>query len=88
MKKAAKVRSELTGLEMTVFTTSPTVLLYTGNNFTGNFIGKDSAIYQKYSGVCLETQLYPNSVNQNTFPNPLLRVGEEFRHKTIYQFGK
>ena len=47
MKKAAKVRSELTGLEMTVFTTSPTVLLYTGNNFTGNFIGKDSAIYQK-----------------------------------------
>lgn len=87
MQHAATLRSPVSGRQMDTYTTSPTVLLYTGNNFDGQFIGKDNIHYVKHGGICLETQLYPNSMNQNTFPYPLLRAGDVFRHTTEYRFS-
>ena len=38
-------------------------------------------------GFCLETQAFPNAVNQPNFPSPVLKKGEEYRHKTVFRFS-
>ena len=47
---------------------------------------EDGAYYQKNSGICLETQFYPNSCNEKDFPSPILEAGKRFLSKTIYGF--
>ncbi|MEG1743914.1 MAG: hypothetical protein RR246_07080, partial [Clostridia bacterium] len=76
----AVLYSQKTGIKITCETTMPGLQLY-----TGNFL---SYKYKKYSGVCLETQFYPNSLNVAEFPQPILRAGEFFTSKTKYAFEK
>ena len=45
------------------------------------------AVYGKNSGLCLETQYYPDSPNHPEFPSPLLRAGERYFSKTSYKFS-
>ena len=60
----------------------------------GNFIpsdgsvkGKEGVVYSKHGGFCLETQLYPDSVNQKTFPfDSVLRPGKIYDHRVTYKF--
>ena len=49
--------------------------------------GKDGAVYNKRSGFCLESQYYPNSINQEGFASPLLKAGETAVTMTAYRFG-
>lgn len=49
--------------------------------------GKDGALYKKYGAFCLETQNYPDAVNQRRFPNSILLPGEIYKHTCIYRFG-
>ena len=65
--KAASAYSPSTGIRMTVSTNSPGIQLYTGNFLAGT-VGK-GATYNKHSGFCLETQFYPDSINQPNFPS-------------------
>ncbi|MCL2821428.1 MAG: galactose mutarotase [Oscillospiraceae bacterium] len=76
---------ECNGLSMSCHTTKPGIQFYSGNMLTGE-IGKNGAVYGKRTGLCLETQYWPNSVNTESFPAPLLRKGETYNHKTIYKF--
>jgi len=76
---------ECDGLSMTCLTTKPGVQFYSGNMMQGE-TGKDGAVYSKRTGLCLETQYFPNSVNIPHFPAPILRVGETYNHKTVYRF--
>ena len=76
---------ECNGLSMTCMTTKPGIQFYSGNFMTGE-IGKGGAVYAKRTGLCLETQYWPNSVNMPQFPAPILRKGEEYNHKTVYRF--
>jgi aldose 1-epimerase len=41
----------------------------------------------KRSSLCLETQHFPDSPNQPRFPNTILRPGETYQTRTIYQFS-
>jgi aldose 1-epimerase len=77
---------ECDGLSMTCSTTKPGVQFYSGNMMTGAVAGKGGASYPKRSGLCLETQYWPNSVNIAQFPAPILRKGEVYSHKTVYSF--
>ena len=77
--------TECDGLRLTCLTTKPGVQLYTGNMMQGE-TGKDGAIYSKRTGLCLETQYWPNSVNTPHFPAPILRKGDTYNHKTVYRF--
>jgi galactose mutarotase-like enzyme len=54
------------------------VLLTDGTAISGN--------YPQYSGFCLETQHFPDSVNHPHFPSTILRLGETFRSTTEYRF--
>lgn len=75
-----------TGIVMKVFTDLPGVQFYSGNFITTQD-GKQGAVYEKRQGFCLETQYFPNSVNEPNFESPILKAGEVYTTKTSYQFG-
>ena len=85
-EKAAEVFDQNSGRVMEVYTTKPGVQFYTGNFLDGSYIGKGGTRYERRSGLCLETQYFPNSINNKHFPSPILRAGEEYNHTTIYKF--
>ncbi len=82
----AKVYSQKTGISMEVSTDLPGVQFYAGN-FVEHEEGKNGAIYGKRSALCLETQYYPDSVNQENFQSPILRKGQSYNTVTIYRFS-
>jgi aldose 1-epimerase len=84
---AASVFEPESGRYMEVFTTEPGVQLYTGNHLKGAEIGKAGVAYTKRTGLCLETQHFPDSPNQPGFPSTLLNPGETFKSTTIYKFS-
>lgn len=86
-EKAAEVYEPVTGRVMEVFTTKPGVQFYSGNFLNGSDVGKGGAVYGKHSGLCLETQYFPNAMKHTHFPSPILRAGETYKHTTIYKFG-
>jgi aldose 1-epimerase len=81
---AAVVREPKSGRVLRVFTTEPGVQFY-GGNFLNGAAGKDGKKYNHRSGFCLETQHYPDSVNQPQFPSVVLRPGEKYTHTCVYQ---
>ena len=76
---------ESDGVKMTCLTTKPGVQFYCGNFLIGE-TGKGNAKYDKRTGLCLETQFWPDSVNKPGFPNSILKKGEIYRHTTVYKF--
>lgn len=83
----AKAVSPKTGIVMETYTTEPGVQLYTGNFLDGSFSGKNGHTYPKRSAFCLETQHYPDSIHHPDYPTVILKPGEEFTSKTIFQFS-
>ncbi|MFW6264901.1 MAG: aldose epimerase family protein, partial [Bacillota bacterium] len=86
LSKAASVYEESTGIIMEVFTDQPGVQLYTANN-VNNVKGKDNKVYNKFYGICLETQHFPDSINHSHFPSIVLKAGELYDTTTIYKFS-
>jgi aldose 1-epimerase len=87
MKLAAKVYDPKSGRVLTVSTTQPAVQFYTGNSLTGAFKSVSGSAYSKNTGLCLETQHYPDSPNQPAFPTTLLKPGETLHTETIFAFS-
>lgn len=83
----AKVFSAASGRLLEVATTEPGVQLYSGNFLDGSLHGKQGVMYQKRTGFCLETQHYPDSPNQPSFPSILLKSGEVFTSTTHFRFS-
>ena len=70
-----------------VFTQEPGVQFYTGNHLTGALVGKEGIKYLPHSGLCLETQHFPDAPNQPQFPSVELRPGEVYESKTVFKFS-
>lgn len=85
LQEIAVVQDPVTGRTMKVFTDLPGVQFYAGNAIETH-AGKKGATYAKRSGLCLETQDYPNAVNEPTFPSPIYGEEKDFVSTTIYQF--
>ncbi|MYB52613.1 MAG: galactose mutarotase [Acidobacteriia bacterium] len=83
---AATVSEPETGRVMDVLTAEPGIQFYSGNFLDGHHIGKGGVGYQLRSGLCLETQHYPDSPNQPDFPSTVLRPGETYKTSTVYKF--
>ena len=73
------------GRTMAVSTDCPGVQLYSGN-FMEREEGKDGVIYGRRSGVCLETQFYPNAINYPHWPQPVTKAGETYKSETCFTF--
>lgn len=88
LRKFAEALGDQSGIRLEAFTTQPAVQLYTGNYVDGDAApsGKNGVRYPRFGGFCLETQHYPCSPNYPQFPSTVLRPGEEYCHKTVYQF--
>lgn len=87
-KEAAVLENEGTGLKMRVFTNQPSVHIYVGGNCFGQIAGKEGSAYTAYSGICFETQNYPDAPNRPEFPSSVLNPGETYRQETKYKFEK
>jgi aldose 1-epimerase len=88
MKLAATVYGPQTGIFMEVFTTEPGIQFYGGNFLTGkDNDGKHGHAYGYRSALCLETQHFPNSPNQASFPTTILNPGEVYKTTTTYKFS-
>ncbi len=83
---AATVREPASGRVLEVLTTEPGLQFYTGNFLTGKLTGKSGATYARRGGLCLETQHFPDSVNQPAFPATILHPGQTYRSTTLYRF--
>lgn len=83
---AATAYEKISGRFLKVFTTEPGIQLYTANYLDGSLKGKSGVNYQKRSAFCLETQHFPDSPNQPSFPSTLLRPGQAYISRTVYQF--
>ena len=83
---AAKIMDPKSGRSLQVTTTEPGVQFYSGNFLDGTLSSGD-LVYEQYSGMCLETQHFPDSPNQPDFPSTVLRPGEKFVSQTIFTFG-
>jgi aldose 1-epimerase len=84
---AARLRDPSSGRVMEVLTTQPGVQFYSGNLLDGSLTGKGGQRYDQYSGLCLETQHFPDSPNQPHFPSTVLRPGEIYDHTTLLRFS-
>jgi aldose 1-epimerase len=83
----ARVLEPESGRVMEVFTTEPGVQLYTANYLDGSLVGNGGVVYGRHSGLCLEAQHFPNSINIPHFPNTVLHPGETYHQLTIYRFS-
>ncbi len=86
MYRAAELTSPDGALTMTVSTDLCGVQIYTGN-FIGDIDGKGGASYHRHSGICLETQFWPNACNQPGFPTTVVPANHAYESKTIYGFS-
>ncbi|MEX0585914.1 MAG: aldose epimerase family protein [Pirellulales bacterium] len=84
LELAARVHDPKSGRVMEILTTEPGIQFYTGNFLDGT---ADVAGNKQHGGFCLETQHYPDSPNQPSFPTTALRPGETFRSTTVHRFS-
>lgn len=83
---AGCLSEKTSGRKVEVFTTQPGIQLYTGY-WIPELIIEGVKRFGSYAGVALETQHYPDSVNQPAFPPVILTPDRKFTEQTIYRFG-
>lgn len=86
-KVAATLHDPSSGRVLSVYTTEPGIQFYSGNFLDGSIIGKQNVAYKFRYGLCLETQHYPDSPNQKSFPSVELNSGQEYHTETTYSFS-
>ena len=84
-KKVIELSADLSGITMEVYTDLPGVQIYEGN-YLVNEPGKDGVFYKKRQGICFETQHYPDAINHDNFPSPVVKKGEAYKTTTVYKF--
>jgi galactose mutarotase len=84
---AARVVEPGSGRTLDVYTTEPGLQFYSGNFLDGTITGKSGHVYGHRTGLCLETQHFPDSPNEPDFPSTILRPGKEYRSETMFVFG-
>ncbi len=87
LTRASALRDPQSGRSLEIWTTEPGIQFYSGNFLDGTITGKSGRKYPQRSGLCLETQHFPDSPNHAHFPSTALQPGEEYRSTTIYKFS-
>ena len=82
---AAELWCPRTGIGLELHTTLPGMQLYTAGFLTER-TGKSGAVYGPHHAVCLEPQFFPDAVNHDNFPSPVLKAGAEYHQTIRYRF--
>ena len=87
----SRVSHPSSGRYLEVYSNQPGVQFYTSNCLPSPrdqaLLGKNGAGYRRHAAFCLETQIYPDAVNHENFPSPILKPGDIYNHKVSYRFG-
>lgn len=86
-KVAAVLKSPKSGIQLEVYTDEPGIQVYTGNFLDGTAVGKKGIKYEQRTGICLETQKYPDTPNKPEWPSANLNPGETYKSHTIFKFS-
>jgi aldose 1-epimerase len=84
---AAKANDPESGRTLAIATTQPGIQFYSGNFLTGTLVGTSGHAYRQSDGFALETQHFPDSPNQPSFPTTVLRPGQTYNQTTVWQLG-
>ena len=84
---AARLTDPKSGRTLEIQTTEPGLQFYSGNFLDGTIKGKGGHVYAHRSGLCLETQHYPDSPNKPNFPSTILKPGQNYDSKTVFTFS-
>ena len=84
---AARLTDPKSGRTLEIATTEPGLQFYSGNFLDGTLKGKSGQAYARRSGLCLETQHFPDSPNHPGFPSTILQPGKTYDSKTVITFG-
>ncbi len=84
---AASAYDSTSGRLLEVYTDQPGVQLYTGNFLDGTLPMRNGGTYAHRTGLCFETQHYPDSPNQKNFPSTVLNSGEKYKTRTTFKFS-
>jgi aldose 1-epimerase len=84
---AARLSDPKSGRTMEIRTTEPGLQFYSGNFLDGTIKGKSGHVYAHRSGLCLETQHFPDSPNHANFPSTILRPGQTYESRTVFLFS-
>lgn len=87
MTLAGSLYEPESGRYMEIYTTEPAIQFYSGNFQDGSLTGKYGKTFDHRTGLCLETQHYPDSPNHPNFPNTILMPGDTLHTTTIYKFS-
>jgi aldose 1-epimerase len=87
METAAKLIDPYSGRQLTIRTTEPGLQFYSGNFLDGTLYGTSGRQYRQGDGLALETQHFPDSPNQPSFPSTVLHPGDTYRTSTVYAFS-
>ena len=86
LREFALLTDPASGRKLRCWTTEPGVQLFTTNFRPGEFTVGDGAPIAPHTGICLETQHFPDSPNQPNFATPALKVGDTYNTTTVYRF--
>ena len=86
VEKVATAYSPESGIQMEVYTDCVGIQLYTANFIVGQE-GKGGVKYNNRDAFCLETQFYPNSINETNFSTPVTKAGDTYHTETDYKFS-
>jgi len=88
LERIATLYHAASGRFMEVLTTEPGIQFYSGNFLDGTLTNtKGGKKYVLHGALCLETQHFPDSPNEPSFPTTILKPGETYTHTTVYKFS-
>jgi aldose 1-epimerase len=87
LRHAATLRDPKSGRTLDISTMEPGIQFYSGNFLDGTIKGKGGHVYGLRSGLCLETQHFPDSPNKPKFPSTVLEPGKSYDTKTVFTFS-
>lgn len=87
LRPVARLRDPKSGRVMTIEADQPGIQFYSGNFLDGTKAGKGGTAYAQYTGLCLETQKFPNAINVPAWKDQvILKPGQTYKHTMIHRF--
>jgi aldose 1-epimerase len=88
LRPVAKLKDPKSGRVLELSADQPGVQFYSGNFLDGSNKGKGGVVYQQYTGLCLESQKFPNSINVPAWKDEvILKPGATYKHVMVHKFS-
>ncbi len=87
LRGAVSLHDPVSGRFMEISTDQPGIQFYSGNFLDGSIRGKSGIKYQRHTGLCLETERFPDAPNQPAFPSAVVRPGDTYTHTMVHRFS-